>query len=241
MFEEENGESISSSFSRRKRKQTRRFTPPPRPLKKIKVDEIPKASMPLKQQKTKKASVPARKERVKEEDSDFIRKNLVTVAKVPSGLAPGPGWKSKIVREGHRTTTRWISPREEIIFKSPRLAFEFEDIRLQCSGDEGQALDLYKKRRHAAGKKPYIINQGRLGRAAQGEATKKAPTPDKVPSVELKSNTAVEERTESSDPNESMTIAEIENDYNKLWDYYLKPATRENEELPSGMILRRKR
>mmetsp|Transcript_18510 Transcript_18510/g.38924 ORF Transcript_18510/g.38924 Transcript_18510/m.38924 type:complete len:524 (+) Transcript_18510:1811-3382(+) len=68
--------------------------------------------------------------------------------------------------------------------------------------------------------------------------------PDKEPSVELILNMSVEEDAESSDDeNEAMTIAELasESSLKILWDYYLKPTTRENEELPGGMRLRKKR
>ena len=150
-------------------------------------------------QKTKRASVTMRKgNNVKK-----VRKNLDTLAKVLSDIAPGPGWKSKCVlvgRKREQARRYWISPSEGIIFQFRTLAFEFEFIRQQSDGDEGRALDIYKKTRKAAGKKPYIMNHGRLGRAVKGEAMeKKTPTPGKRSFRALKPTAALEDGTESSD------------------------------------------
>lgn len=242
MHDERNGAYVSSSFSKRIRKQTDHFAPPTRPLKKVKVQETSSERKERKVNRTSMAKASTEKERVKAEDPDFIRKNLNTVRKVPAGVPPGPGWKSKLVPEGTKTTRRWISPREGIVFKFARLAFEFEDIRRQCNGDEERALDLYKQKRQAAGQKPYIVNRGRLGVANK----KKMRSPENVASMqhpssesemedddsEASSDSEIDDDTEDPfDESESLTIAEIENDYNSLWDYYLKPIIRENEEV----------
>mmetsp|Transcript_4895 Transcript_4895/g.11183 ORF Transcript_4895/g.11183 Transcript_4895/m.11183 type:complete len:1130 (+) Transcript_4895:246-3635(+) len=256
MFEEKNGEPVSSSFSKRERKQVDRFSPPP--LKSVKVQEtIESHAYSGGGEASKIPAVAVARKRVKEDDSDFIRENIDTTRRVPPGLAPGPGWASVLKGKGRQSSRRWISPREEIMFKFPRLAFEFEEIRQQCNGDEGQAFDLYLKKRLAAGKKPYIMNRGRLARATK----KKMPTHERARAMRPNSNTKLEEETperassmrpnpstkmeediEPLDQNDSTTIAEIENDYKSLWDYYLKPSIRENEELlGSGMILRRRK
>jgi len=59
-----------------------------------------------------------------------------------------------------------------------------------------------------------------------------------VRSIGSESHAEEEEDAESLDSHENVTIAEIE--YRTLWDYYLKPTTRDKEEIPSGMILRRR-
>lgn len=236
MFEDGNVGSAPSPFSRRQRKPTDRFAPPPPPSKKVRV------------------GLTATGDRAKELDSDYVRKNLGSFPQVPSGIPPGPGWTSRLESAGRHNRTLWMTPRERITFRVPRQAFEFEGFRRQCNGDERKALGFYKKLSEAAVKKHCVRSHGRFGlikkkpplpladieegdelsRNVQTEPTNKiSPTSS---ASEFEKDAAMGKNNES-DQTEKMDLAK-EQEYNKLWDYYLKPPTRENEEMPSGMILR---
>ena len=211
-------EKESSSSNKRQRQETTRYAPPERPVKKAKVHRSPsKSSLNT---KVTVNVLPVLKKMAKEEaDSNFLHKNLGTIKKLPSGVSPGPGWTSNL---GDWTNRHWISPQMNIKFAYPRAAFKFEQFRRQCNGNEEQALVLYKRTQHRG-----ICSLGRLG------YKKKKDKPERF-------DEALEESGELSDePTESMTTAE-EQEYNLLWDYYMKPIVRVNEEVPSGMILRQR-
>ena len=164
----------------------------------------------------------------------------------PCGVAPGPGWTS--IKDKITKGNLWISPSLKIIFRYPKYAFEFELIMQRCNGDERQALEMFRGKYHGPihGK---ISNLGLLG------YKKKEPIPDKVSSSEMQEDTfssseseeSEEESDEYADSDEEsldewgdMTSAEIE-EYESLYDFYMKPAVRVNEEIAaSGMILRKK-
>lgn len=174
------------------------------------------------------------------------------------GIAPGPGWTS-LKKDTITKGNLWVSPSLKIIFKYPKYAFEFEQLRLQYNGDEKQALETFRGRYRGPinGK---IVNLGLLG---WGLNKKKELSPDKVSSSgiqeeETPSSSEPEESEESeesdedsdgyenSDEEESidewgeLTSTEIE-EYESLYDFYMKPAVRVNEEIAaSGMILRKK-
>lgn len=180
----------------------------------------------------------------------IVNLGLLPESKTPRGIAPGPGWT---VQKGKnkKNLRRWVSPSMKIIFRYPRYALEFEQLRQQCNGDERQAMEIFRQRYGIINSK--ISNLGLLG---WGLNKKKESTPDKVSSSEMQEDTSSsseseesEEKSdeyEDSDDEESlddwgdMTSSEIE-EYDSLYDFYMKPAVRVNEEIAaSGMILRKK-
>ena len=163
MFEEENGESVPSLFSKRKRKETNRYTPP-RHLnaKRVKAEDLPEVNAPSITHPKAKSVAKKKRESKEKANSAFVQSDLDTYRKVPSGVAPGPGWKSKWESHGSRRARRWISPQKEIAFKTPRNAFQFEAFRLQCGSSDSKAFGMYKDHKHAAGEPLNICTKGQL-------------------------------------------------------------------------------
>ena len=165
MFDEKEGGACSNR--KRDRKQTDMYAPPPpKPSKKIKLQELSSDTVDTRA-KDSKGKMTSKK-RIKEEieTSEFVMQMFGTT-KVPSGSAPGPGWVSKMhirkgkVRIGKADCRRWVSPSMKIIFAAPRYAFEFEQFRQQCNGDERQAMELFR-RRHNSNMHGKISNFGLL-------------------------------------------------------------------------------
>ena len=252
MFDEKEGGACNNR--KRDRKQTAMYAPPPpKPSKKIKLQELSSDTGDTRA-KDRKEKTTAKK-RIKEEadTSDFVMQMFGT-EKVPQGMSLGPGWSSKMYTQKGKASRRWISPNLKVIFRYPRYAFEFERIRQQCNGDERKAMEIFRHRYRGPihGK---ISNLGLLGR---GHNKKKESTPERVSSSEIQEDTfssssESEESEESDESNEyensdeesldewgELTSTEIE-EYESLYDFYMKPAVRVNEEIAaSGMILRKK-
>ena len=234
-----------SASSKRERKRTIRFEPPPQlHLKKIKVHEFSQSVVsPRVHKKRRTTAAPVAKKRIKEEDhleSAFIQETLDTIKKLPKGTGPS-GWKTQTVFYGpaRQKCTQWISPSMEIVFKHARSAFVFEELRQQCNGDEEEALYLY--RCIPSIKRTTIVKLGRLRRSPKRHAKMKRSAPQRVSSQSQFASSDMDDDDESLDEHESMTISEIQEDYNSLYNYYLKPQVRVNEEIAgSGMILRKK-
>ena len=254
MFDEKEGGACNNR--KRERKQTAMYAPPPKPSKKIKLQELPSDTVDTRA-KDRKEKMMAKK-RIKEEanTSEFVMQMFGTT-KVPVGMSPGAGWtlakcKRRFVYQP--INSLWTSPIMKIIFAYPRYAFEFEQLRQQCNEDERQALEMFRGR-HQGNIHGKISNLGLLG------YKKKEPTPDKVSSSKMQetpsspepedseesSSDSSEESDEYEDSDEEsldewgdMTSSEIE-EYDSLYDLYMKPAVRVNEEIAaSGMILRKK-
>ena len=243
MFDDKEGR----ASSKRERKRTIRFEPPPQlHLKKIKVQD---SSQTVSPRERKKSTVYVAKKQIKEEDhleAAFIQETLDMVKKLPRGIGPS-GWKTKSVFHGpaRRKQTQWISPSMEIVFRYARSAFVFEKLRQQLNEDEEQALYLYRRTRSMNRK--AIVSLGRLRRSPKRNAKIKRPATQRVSSQSQFASSDTDcdddddDDDESLDEHESMTISEIQEDYNSLYNYYLKPQVRVNEEIAgSGMILRKK-
>lgn len=52
-------------------------------------------------------------------------------------------WHSRKEYDGDCSKTRWISPDLKLVFYCTKAAFEFENIRCSCKGDERKATELY--------------------------------------------------------------------------------------------------
>ena len=139
-------------FGKRNRAQTNCYIPPSNES----VDNSKKDGVKCKEDYNANSIVVAKQSQLKEESASFVRE-MLQKPKIPSGVAPGPGW-TKTVLEGKRNLIRWISPKEKICFQYPRAAFEFEEIRQTCQGgDELQALETFMKVHLALGKWPPVL------------------------------------------------------------------------------------
>ncbi|KAL3784456.1 hypothetical protein ACHAW5_004016 [Stephanodiscus triporus] len=161
MFEDSNGEIVSSSYSRRIRKKTDAYAPPPT-FSMNSVDQAKDAS-------TKKAEG-------KDPPEELTAKKRNGVFKK---TPPGPGWRQKSEKKNGLIRSRWLSPSRGIKFTKWKAACKFEELRKTFGSDEVQAWGEYRKA--TAGAKTCVVsahfhdatqNDDRKATRKNGETTK---------------------------------------------------------------------
>ncbi len=157
MFDYSDGDLILSSHSRRSRKQTDSYAPPPTFQKNSVDGEIISSTNKAKEENTPKVFTAKKR---KGGPSEARSKNPKgQIAKVEPTLIekalPGPRWTHKLVEKNGQTRCRWLSPRRRIKFTKWKAACEFEELRKTFGPDEVEALVEY--RRATAGAKTYVV------------------------------------------------------------------------------------
>ena len=172
MFDYSDGDIVSSSHSRRSRKKTDSYAPPPTFQKNSVDGEIISSTKKAKEEDTPKVFTAKKR---KGGSSEARSKNPNgQVTKVEPTLIekalPGPRWRHKLVEKNGKTRCRWSSPRRRIKFTKWEAACEFEELRKTFGPDEVEAWVEY--RRATAGAKTYVLCAQRHD-ATPYKATKK--------------------------------------------------------------------
>ena len=170
-----------------------------------------------------------------------------------SVVVPDSRLKAKsLTQAGWRTSIQWISPSGKR-FCRLKSAYKFEQMKKQLNDDETEAWALYK-RRHKAGKHapktatPEDKSPTRkTHKCSQNEHEESGSNSDARSKQQRRhrakkgpSSTEVPASTEvHSQPRKLSELEESE--YKSLWICYMDPVVRMNEEISSGMVIRKKR
>ena len=172
MFDYSDGDIVLSSHSRRSRKKTNSYAPPPTFQKNSVDGEIISSTKKAKEENTPKVFTAKKRKGGPSEARSKNPKGQIT--KVEPTLIekalPGPRWTHKLVEKNGQTRCRWSSPRRAIKFKKWEAACEFEELRKTFGPDEMEAWVEY--RRATAGAKTYVLCAHRHD-ATPYKATKK--------------------------------------------------------------------
>ena len=172
MFDYSDGDIVPSSHSRRSRKKTDSYAPPPTFQKNSVDGEIISSTKKAKEEDTPKVFTAKKRKGGSSEARSKNPKGQVT--KVEPTLIekalPGPRWRHKLVEKNGKTRCRWSSPRRRIKFTKWEAACEFEELRKTFGPDEVEAWVEY--RRATAGAKTYVLCAQRHD-ATPYKATKK--------------------------------------------------------------------